>query len=170
DAVQTPHRDTSELWKAVTDGDRTASGIDRVWLDGVRKAHLDTSVGQIGTPKAWSAGYDGKGVKIAVLDTGVDAKHPDLKNKVIAARNFTSSPNAGDKVGHGTHVASIAAGSGARSGGRYKGVAPGAKILNGKVLDDDGFGDDSEILAGMEWAVQQGADVINMSLGGPDSP
>ena len=170
DAVQTPHRDTPELWKAVTDGDKAASGIAHVWLDGVRKAQLDTSVGQIGAPKAWSAGYDGKGVKIAVLDTGVDAKHPDLKNKVLAAKNFTSAPNAGDKVGHGTHVASIAAGSGAKSGGKYKGVAPGAKILNGKVLDDSGSGDDSGILAGMEWAAQQGADVINMSLGGPDSP
>ncbi|MEV8595818.1 S8 family serine peptidase [Streptomyces sp. NPDC052012] len=170
DAVQTPHEDAHELWDAVTNGDRTASGIAHVWLDGVRKASLDTSVAQIGTPKAWAAGYDGKGVKIAVLDTGVDATHPDLKNQVLAAKNFTSAPDAGDKVGHGTHVASIAAGTGAKSGGKYKGVAPGAKILNGKVLDDSGFGDDSGILAGMEWAAAQGADVVNMSLGGGDTP
>ncbi|MFC8436550.1 S8 family serine peptidase, partial [Streptomyces sp. NPDC057253] len=69
-----------------------------------------------------------------------------------------------------THVASIAAGTGAKSGGKYKGVAPGAKILNGKVLDDTGSGDDSGILAGMEWAAEQGADVVNLSLGGQDTP
>ncbi|GAA2584854.1 S8 family serine peptidase [Streptomyces roseoviolaceus] len=170
DAVQTPKEDTPDLWDAVTNGDKTASGIAHVWLDGVRKASLDKSVAQIGTPKAWSAGYDGKGVKIAVLDTGVDATHADLKGQVIGAKNFTTSPDATDKVGHGTHVASIAAGTGKKSGGKYKGVAPGAKILNGKVLDDGGFGSDSEILAGIEWAAAEGADVINMSLGGGDTP
>ncbi|MFF8398287.1 S8 family serine peptidase [Streptomyces sp. NPDC016172] len=170
DAVQTPQQDTPELWDAVTNGEKTASGIAHVWLDGVRKASLDKSVPQIGTPKAWAAGYDGKGTKIAVLDTGVDATHDDLKGQVVGAKNFTTSPDAGDKVGHGTHVASIAAGTGKKSGGKYKGVAPGAKILNGKVLDDGGFGSDSEILAGMEWAAAEGADVINMSLGGGDTP
>ncbi|MEV5931565.1 S8 family serine peptidase [Streptomyces sp. NPDC052079] len=169
DAVQTPQEGASELWDAVTNGDRTASGVAHVWLDGVRKAALDTSVAQIGTPKAWAAGYDGKGVRIAVLDTGVDAAHPDLKGQVTASKNFTGAPTAGDKAGHGTHVASIAAGTGAGSKGTYKGVAPGAKVLNGKVLDDSGSGDDSGILAGMEWAAAQGADVVNMSLGGVDT-
>ncbi|MFJ8788053.1 S8 family peptidase [Streptomyces sp. NPDC102462] len=170
DAVQTPVKDTPELWDAVTNGDRTASGIAHVWLDGVRKASLDKSVPQIGAPTAWAAGYTGKGVKIAVLDTGVDATHPDLKNQVVESKNFTPAADATDHFGHGTHVASIAAGTGAKSGGTYKGVAPDAKILNGKVLDDTGSGDDSGILAGMEWAAQQGADVINLSLGGYDTP
>jgi subtilisin family serine protease len=170
DAVQTPHKDTAELWDAVTNGDKTASGVAHVWLDGVRKATLDKSVPQIGAPKAWAAGYNGKGVKIAVLDTGVDASHPDLKNQVVEAKNFSTSADAKDRVGHGTHVASIAAGTGAKSGGKYKGVAPGASILAGKVLDDTGSGDDSGILAGMEWAAAQGADVVNLSLGGMDTP
>ncbi|MBT2676070.1 S8 family peptidase [Streptomyces sp. ISL-14] len=170
DAVQTQHQDAPELWDALTNGDKAASGIAHIWLDGVRKASLDKSVPQIGAPKAWEAGYDGKGVKIAVLDTGVDATHPDLKDQVIAAKNFTPSATAEDKVGHGTHVASIAAGTGAKSGGKFKGVAPGADVLNGKVLDDEGFGDDSGILAGMEWAAEQGAQVVNMSLGGGDTP
>ncbi|MFD5568261.1 S8 family peptidase [Streptomyces cadmiisoli] len=170
DAVQTAHEDTPELWDAVTDGGRTVAGIAHVWLDGVRKVTLDKSVAQIGAPKAWAAGYDGKGVKIAVLDTGVDAAHADLKSQVTASKNFTAAADATDKYGHGTHVASIAAGTGAKSGGKFKGVAPGAEILNGKVLDDNGFGDDSGILAGMEWAAEQGADVVNLSLGGPDSP
>ncbi|MFI6353036.1 S8 family peptidase [Streptomyces sp. NPDC050743] len=170
DAVQTPVKDAAGLWHAVTDGNTTASGIAHVWLDGVRKASLDKSVPQIGAPVAWKAGYTGKGVKVAVLDTGVDTSHPDLKDQVIASRNFSGAADATDHYGHGTHVASIVAGTGAKSGGKYKGVAPDAKILNGKVLDDTGSGDDSGILAGMEWAAQQGASVVNLSLGGYDSP
>ncbi|MGW2491684.1 S8 family peptidase [Streptomyces sp. NPDC001606] len=170
DAVQTPVKDTAQLWAAVTEGDRTASGIAHVWLDGVRKAALDKSVPQIGAPVAWKAGYTGKGVKVAVLDTGVDTRHPDLKDQVVASRNFSGATDAMDHFGHGTHVASIVAGTGAKSGGKYRGVAPDAKLLNGKVLDDSGSGDDSGILAGMEWAAAQGADVVNLSLGGQDSP
>ncbi|MFD0417202.1 S8 family serine peptidase [Streptomyces sp. NPDC127108] len=169
DAVTTPRKDAAALWKTLTGGERgTASGVGRVWLDGTRKASLDKSVKQIGAPKAWEAGYDGKGVKIAVLDTGVDATHPDLKEQVVGDKNFTSSPDTKDRVGHGTHVASTAAGTGAKSGGAFKGVAPGAKVLNGKVLGDDGRGSDSGIIAGMEWAAAQGADVVNLSLGGAD--
>lgn len=170
DAVQTPARDTRGLWAAVTDGDRAASGIAHVWLDGVRKASLDKSVPQIGAPTAWAAGYTGKGVKVAVLDTGVDTTHPDLKDQVKESRNFTQAADATDHFGHGTHVASIVAGTGAKSGGKYKGVAPDAEILNGKVLDDSGYGDDSGIIAGMEWAAAQGASVVNLSLGGFDTP
>ena len=169
DAMQTPVADTPELWDALTDGGRAASGIAHVWLDGARKAALDKSVPQIGAPTAWAKGYNGKGVKVAVLDTGVDTTHPDLKTQVVAAKNFSGSKDTVDRFGHGTHVASIIAGTGAKSGGKYKGVAPGAQILNGKVLDDGGDGDDSSILAGMEWAAQQGADIVNLSLGGADS-
>ncbi|WP_413752878.1 S8 family peptidase [Streptomyces sp. R-74717] len=176
ESVTTPEHDAQDVWQALTSKPShgaqrtTAAGIDRVWLDGVRKASLDKSVPQIGTPAAWKAGYTGKGVKIAVLDTGVDTTHPDLQGQILDTKNFTSSPDTKDRVGHGTHVSSIAAGTGAKSGGKFKGVAPDAKLLEGKVLDDDGFGDDSGILAGMEWAVAQGADVINLSLGGGDTP
>ncbi|MEV7617765.1 S8 family serine peptidase [Streptomyces sp. NPDC089799] len=177
EAVTATPAKAATLWEALTDRQSgttrraTASGIAGVWLDGVRTARLDKSTRQIGADKAWAAGYDGTGVKIAVLDTGIDSTHPDLAGgKVAAEKNFSASADAKDHYGHGTHVASIAAGTGAKSGGKFKGVAPGAKLLNGKVLDDSGFGDDSGILAGMEWAVAQGAQVVNLSLGGPDSP
>ncbi|MEV6734362.1 MULTISPECIES: S8 family serine peptidase [unclassified Streptomyces] len=175
DALRTSQDDVAKVWEALTDQSKgglrvTASGIGKVWLDGVRRASLDRSVEQIGADKAWAAGYDGKGVKIAVLDTGVDKAHDDLKTQVIGEKNFSTSPDTADRVGHGTHVASIAAGTGATSGGRYKGVASGAKIISGKVLNDEGAGDDSGIIAGMEWAAAEGADVVNLSLGGPDSP
>ncbi|MEV8624503.1 S8 family serine peptidase [Streptomyces sp. NPDC051079] len=175
DAVRASGDDLSGVWNALTDRQRsglraTAAGIAKVWLDGVRGARLDRSVPQIGADKAWASGYDGKGVKIAVLDTGVDKTHEDLKTQVVGEKNFSSSADAVDRVGHGTHVASIAAGTGALSGGRYKGVAPGAKVISGKVLDDQGFGDDSAVIAGMEWAAAEGADVVNLSLGSSDSP
>ncbi|MFF0435455.1 S8 family serine peptidase [Streptomyces sp. NPDC004327] len=181
DAIRTSPDDVARVWDALTAGPRTGAratasaasttaGIGKVWLDGVRGARLDGSVRQIGADRAWASGYDGTGVKIAVLDTGVDKTHDDLKTQVVGEKNFSSSPDAVDRVGHGTHVASIAAGTGARSGGRFKGVAPGAKVISGKVLDDEGYGDDSAVLAGMEWAAAEGADVVNLSLGSPDSP
>ncbi|MFI1015377.1 S8 family peptidase [Streptomyces sp. NPDC020965] len=175
DAVTTPDRDVPALWEALTRTEQrgartTSAGISRIWLDGVRRAQLDTSVKQIGAPQAWASGYDGTGVTIAVLDTGVDVTHPDLASRVVGAENFTSSKDTKDRYGHGTHVASIAAGTGAKSGGKFKGVAPGAKVLNGKVLGDDGSGFDSGIIAGIDWAVARGADIVNLSLGGYDTP
>ncbi|CAM5526961.1 S8 family peptidase [Streptomyces griseorubiginosus] len=129
-----------------------------------------SGVAQIGAPAAWAAGYDGKGVKVAVLDTGIDTTHPDLASAVKASKNFTGTDSTDDMAGHGTHVAATLAGSGERSGGRYKGVAPGAEILNAKVLDDNGEGSDSGVIAGLEWAAGQGAKVANLSLGQADTP
>src|SRR6266511_2380770 len=125
----------------------------------------------IGAPAAWQAGFTGEGVPVAVLDTGIDATHPDLAGKVVAERNFTEgTEDELDHVGHGTHVASTITGSGAGSGGRYKGVAPGLKLHDGKVCVQFGCAE-SWILAGMEWAAaEQHAKVVNMSLGRPDTP
>ncbi|WP_406295986.1 S8 family serine peptidase [Streptomyces sp. NBC_00624] len=144
---------------------KLARGVEKVWLDGKVKSTLADSVPQIGAPEAWAAGYDGSGVKVAVLDTGVDQTHPDLAGRVDEARNFTDADDAVDHHGHGTHVASTVAGSGAASGGKNKGVAPGAELLVGKVLNDQGSGSDSWVLAGMDWAAHSGAKVVSMSLG-----
>lgn len=143
--------------------------IAKVWLDAPVRATLDVSVPQIGAPAAWSRGYDGTGAEIAVLDTGIDASHPDLAGRIDASRDFTGGGDVVDRAGHGTHVASIAAGTGAASGGRYRGVAPGAHLMIGKVLGDDGSGQESWVIDGMEWAAGHGADVVNLSLGGPVS-
>ncbi|OLF14987.1 S8 family serine peptidase [Actinophytocola xanthii] len=143
----------------------TVKNANHVWLDGRVRANLDQTVPQIGAPEAWAAGHTGAGTTVAVLDTGVDASHPDLADALAGARNFTDSDSTDDRHGHGTHVASTITGNGAASGGRYRGVAPDAKVLNGKVLNDGGRGQESWIIAGMEWAAASGADVVNMSLG-----
>ena len=146
-----------------------ADGAHQVDLDGTVEVALEDSVPQIHAPEVWDAGYDGAGVSVAVLDSGFDGTHPDLQGVVADAKNFTTDPSVDDGNGHGTHVASTIAGSGAASDGLRKGVAPGAQLLVGKVLNDAGVGQDSEVLAGMQWAVDQHADVVSMSLGGDAS-
>ncbi|WP_410786910.1 S8 family serine peptidase [Kribbella sp. C-35] len=159
-----------ELWKSLNPGvgaRSLSSGVTKIWLDGKVRPVLDKSVPQIGAPDAWKAGYEGAGVQVAVLDTGVDATHPDLDGKVKESQDFSGSPTGTeDHFGHGTHVAATIAGTGAAAGGTRKGVAPKADLLVGKVLGDDGYGYDSWIIAGMEWAATEGAKVVNMSLGG----
>ncbi|MDT6983092.1 S8 family serine peptidase [Streptomyces lusitanus] len=172
DAVRVPAADLGTFWKRLAPADAPAAraaSVPRVWLDGRVRAALDRSTAQIGAPEVWKSGNRGEDVKVAVLDTGADASHPDLAGRISEAQDFSGSSGTGDAFGHGTHVASIVGGSGAASGGARKGVAPGVDLLVGKVLGDDGFGTESQVIDGMEWAVARGADVINMSLGS-DAP
>ena len=131
----------------------------------------------VGAPTWWNQGVTGSGVRIAVLDTGLDLAHPDLDDldfrhwsglvnppKVVDARNFVGGagcgvPGASDGHGHGTHVAGIALGTGeggplADDNGRYAGIAPGAELAVGKVLTDAGAGLNSDLIAAMEWAAR----------------
>ncbi|MGE4379615.1 MAG: S8 family serine peptidase, partial [Methanothrix sp.] len=117
--------------------------------------------------KLWEMGIDGRGINVAVIDSGIDKNHPDLIGKVIAEKNFLANEiTADDLLGHGTMIAGIIAGSGASSGGRYVGIAPGASLINVKVIDQNGDGRVSDIIAGIEWAIYNGADVLSLSLGG----
>jgi subtilisin family serine protease len=121
----------------------------------------------INADKLWEKGIDGRGITVAVLDSGIDKNHPDLIGKVVAEKNFlTDEVTADDLLGHGTMVAGIIAGSGNASKGKYKGIAPGASLLNVKVIDSKGDGKVSDIIAGIEWAIYNGADVLSLSLGG----
>jgi subtilisin family serine protease len=120
-----------------------------------------------------SPGYQvatGKGVTVAVLDTGIDLTHPDFAGRVEEGRNaksFVPGQKVQDGHGHGTHCAGVVAGPVSSRGGMRYGVAPEASLVIGKVLSNRGSGSDDKILAGMDWARDQGAQVISMSLGSP---
>ena len=138
-------------------------------------AQMETHVSTWGLQKSgalasWGAfGKRGEGATVAILDTGIDGDHPDLRGKVAGFAEFDDrgrlvpTTAAYDSGKHGTHVAGTVVGHNA--GGHWIGMAPDAKVLGGLVLKN-GSGTDAQILAGMQWAIEQGADVINMSLGG----
>lgn len=174
DAFTLKPGEADDAWSSLTTtsagSTELAPGVASIHLDRALQVSLNESVPQIGAPAAWAAGFDGTGVKVAVVDSGIDANHPDLAGKVIAAKNFSAAEGTQDANGHGTHVASTVAGSGAASGGAYKGVAPGAELINARALDAKGWGSDSSVLAAVEWAVEAGADVVNLSLGATDTP
>ncbi|MFC3505487.1 S8 family serine peptidase [Micromonospora krabiensis] len=169
------------FWSALTAGAggnaRTAGkrlslggGIAKVWLDGRVEATLADSTAQIGAPEVWKSGNTGQGVDVAVLDSGVDTGHPDFAGQLAATESFVPGETVRDGLGHGTHVASTIAGTGAASGGKERGVAPGARLHIGKVLNDNDSGQESWIISGMEWAVRdQKARIVNMSLGADPS-
>ncbi|MHB1293989.1 MAG: S8 family peptidase [Anaerolineae bacterium] len=138
----------------------------RIYEDLPVRALLDASVPHIQVPKLWEEALEGEGVRIAVVDTGIDPNHPDFTGRIGAMTDFTGQ-GPEDGHGHGTHCASIAAGSGAACEGKYRGVAPKATLYTAKVLRNSGDGMMSDVMAGVEWAVDQGVQVISLSLGGP---
>ncbi|MFI6944064.1 S8 family peptidase [Streptomyces sp. NPDC050418] len=165
-ALEADKEKAATFWSDVTGAKSRATGdLKKLWLDKKVESTLDKSTQQVHAPEAWAAGYDGKGTKVAVLDTGSDSEHPDLKGRIADAKNFTDSDTTEDRDGHGTHTISTVGGSGAASDGKKKGVAPGTELLSGKVLNDYGQGAESWIIAGMQWAVDSKADVVSMSLG-----
>ncbi|MBI5305197.1 MAG: S8 family peptidase [Chloroflexi bacterium] len=138
--------------------------VEMIWFDGQAHTMLNTSVPLIRAPLLWQAGLTGKGIKVGVVDTGLDATHPDFAGRVAAIKDFTGEGDL-DGNGHGTHVAGTIGGSGAASGGVYRGVAPECTLYAAKVLTSSGFGSISGVIAGVEWAVDQGVRTMNLSLG-----
>jgi subtilisin family serine protease len=128
---------------------------------------------QIKAPGAWSRGARGRGVTIAIVDSGVDLGHPDLRAKLVPGVDLVKKVNGlsgpgcsgpQDENGHGTHVAGIAAAI-TNNGIGVAGTAPRARILPVRVLDKTGAGDEATVNAGIRWAANHGAKVINVSLG-----
>ncbi len=129
----------------------------------------------IDVDQLWASGINGTGITVAVLDSGAWGQHPDLVNKIIGFKDLingrddldpSNGMNAYDDNGHGTGTAWLVAGTDAGTGS-YSGMAPGADLLIVKILDEDGTTDDSTIAQGIEYAVDAGADVISLSVGGP---
>lgn len=147
-------------------------GVRRVEKDGVVQALDDATDRDFGAALARSdTGLDGSGVGICVIDTGIDPNHEQIAPRPIVFRDFVNDRSAAyDDHGHGTHVASIAAGDG--SGGpqaaTFGGVAPGADLYAAKVLSSDGTGADSDVAAAVQWChAQAGVRVLSLSLGSP---
>src|SRR5262249_31050217 len=121
-----------------------------------------------GATSAWTATkpITGAGVGIAVLDTGVDANHPDLKGHVTAINVNPRTQTPADTYGHGTHVLGIA--GGLAPDGNYIGVAPLASLVSVKIADDQGVAYESDVLRGLDWVQRNGpafkVKVVSMSL------
>ena len=130
--------------------------------------------------QAWQRGVTGRGVTVAVVDTGVAANLPDLSGRLVpvtndvngqtaTCKNLSGELNCDDGYGHGTFIAGLIAGNGTSSGGKWKGVAPEAKILSVKAAGDNGAADVSNILAAIQWVVsfkdRYNIRVLNLSLG-----
>jgi len=122
------------------------------------KLVLDKSISQIQADKVWEAGITGKNIDVAILDTGIHDEHPALT--IIKETDYTGE-GTDDLHGHGTYVAGIVA----SKDSTYRGVAYGANLFNVKVLNKDGSGYGSDVIKGIEWSVDNGAEVISMSFG-----
>lgn len=128
-------------------------------------AELTWGLQAIGITSAQDRGHTGAGVRVAVLDTGFNADHPDFSSRNVIAESFIQGEGPHDAHGHGTHCIGTACGPWETDAGPGYGVAPEAEIYSGKVLGDDGTGSDTSILAGIDWALQHDCQVISMSLG-----
>ncbi|HWI54166.1 MAG TPA: S8 family peptidase [Desulfobacteria bacterium] len=146
--------------------------VAKVWMDREVRAVLDIATPVVNAPSVWESSLRGKGVGIAILDTGI-YPHPDLTSPVDRIKafkdliNYRSQPY--DDNGHGTHCAGDAAGNGYKSKGKYRGPAPEASLIGVKVLNRQGSGRVSTILAGIEWCIKNkkkyNIRVLSMSLG-----
>lgn len=134
------------------------------------------ALGRIGAEGAWSR-TTGAGVRIGIVDTGVDLEHEDLAGKVVESSSCVGSKGdqakcqgtAQDDQGHGTHVSGIAAAV-KDNGKGVAGVAPDAQLVVAKVLSATGTGSGSDVIAGVKWVVDHGAKIVNLSLGDPVQP
>ena len=158
----------SDQQSAVSDQQSAVSGQQSVKAE----AEIEEHVSQVNAPQAWEQGYTGEGVLVAILDTGVNYEHPDLADHLWDGgsqypnhgyNSYDGSNNTMDNRGHGTHCAGIICGDG--TGDKQTGIAPDATLMCVKALNDTGNTNASAVCAGMEFAVEHGAEVLSMSLG-----
>ncbi|HEX9411730.1 MAG TPA: S8 family peptidase [Actinomycetota bacterium] len=156
---------SSAVLTVTGDGRVRATGVDMTQYDGWSPNNIWDDVLRL--PRLGDE-FDGTGVTVAVLDTGV-IDSPDLAGRVLVKVDFTADHDGIDRYGHGTHMAGIIAGDGTNSGGQYKGVAPGAKIVSVKIAGANGATDVSAVIAGIQWVVAHKAQynirVLNLSYG-----
>ena len=154
------------LLRADVEGAARRGAFQSVWLDALCTTCLDKAGLRLDLP-AVRTRFDayGQGLLLGFADTGLDSEHPDLRERVEGFRNFVDDSDVRDPDGHGTHVASVACGSGEASNGRYAGVAPRARMLAARVLRRGGAGRMSRVMQGIEWLAASGAHVINLSVG-----
>lgn len=146
--------------------------VRKIWHDAPVYSALDIAVPAVGGKVAHDAGLTGKNITVAVLDTGIHP-HPDftkLQNRIFAWNDLVNQKNEPyDDNGHGTHVAGIIAGNGHSSEGKYVGMAPDARLVGVKVLDEDGGGASSTVISGIEWCLKNRKSlnirIINLSMG-----
>ena len=154
--------------------------IASVTIDHPMNVMDDLTNDATGVETAWSSGLTGAGIGVAVIDSGINDSHPDLRNadgssRVVYHQDFTGTPTTNsngaqyDLYGHGTHVAGIIGGNGSLSGGQYEGVAPGVNLVDLRALDANGAGTDSTVIAAIQQAIAlqntYNIRVINLSLG-----
>jgi len=144
-------------------GDMSNSNdIKFIWEDEILYPTLDFSAAQIYADDAWALGYNGSGVNVSVLDTGINTSHPAFAGRVILEKDFTSDNNTIDVCGHGTAVASVAA----SVNNTYKGIAHGAGFFNAKTGLNSICGHSSTaVMNAIDWSIENGAQVISMSTG-----
>lgn len=137
--------------------------------DSIPNQKVDWGVSLIQAPRFWKESR-GEGVKVAVLDTGADKNHTDLKQNIVRGRNFTTSdPDAWDDVnGHGTHSLGVIGADDNDHG--VIGVAPAAKLYVAKTLADDGNGSINWMIQAIDWCIEESVDIISMSLGSQRNP
>lgn len=169
------HADTIATRQALLADDAVAEARPEYWMFAIdqsteQASYQDTDAATWGIQAVGAdmSPYDGSDVALAVLDTGLDARHPDFLGRQVTRRSFVPGELVRDGQGHGTHCAGTAGGHGSDFDGvpRY-GVAPGVDLHVGKVLSNEGSGAERWILSGMFWAIRENCAVISMSLGRP---